>query len=108
MRATHVIHAVGPIYADGKSGEDELLASAYRSSLSLAAEHNLSEIAFPCISTGVFGFPKQAAAHIAINTVVDWLRQNERPETVTFCCFEPSDEMLYSERLDELGLAVQD
>ncbi len=104
LRATHVIHAVGPIYKDGQSGEREALASAYRTSLSLAADHGLREIAFPCISTGVYGYPKEPASRIAIATVVEWLRYNESPDVVTFCCFETNDAEIYGERLEELGL----
>src|SRR5262249_25233259 len=69
LKAKHVIHAVGPVWSGGGKGEDELLASCYRTALSLAAEHRLASIAFPAISTGVYHFPPDRAARIAIGTV---------------------------------------
>ena len=107
LSATHVIHAVGPVFRDGASGEAAKLASAYRNSLALAAENGLSTIAFPSISTGVYGYPKESAARIAIDTVIEWLRHNELPGMVTFCCFDPSDKKRYLERLGELGITSQ-
>ncbi|MEZ6073336.1 MAG: O-acetyl-ADP-ribose deacetylase [Pirellulales bacterium] len=104
LAARHVIHAVGPIYAGGKQGEAETLAGAYRSSLQLAAEHAVRTIAFPCISTGVYGYPQRQACQIAIDTVVAWLGGNALPEVVTFCCFGEPDTALYRQRLIELGV----
>jgi O-acetyl-ADP-ribose deacetylase len=74
----NVIHTVGPVWGGGESGEDVLLASCYRNSLALAAEHGLRTIAFPAISTGIFGFPPDRAAHIAVATVLDGLRDGPR------------------------------
>src|SRR5438067_11869406 len=71
LPARHVIHAVGPVWRGGQSGEDELLASCYRSALALAAAHQLASVAFPAISTGVYGFPADRAARIAVGTVAD-------------------------------------
>ncbi|HPO30285.1 MAG TPA: O-acetyl-ADP-ribose deacetylase [Candidatus Hydrogenedentes bacterium] len=71
LPARHVIHTVGPVYRDGRHGEPELLASCYRESLRLAREHGLRAVAFPAISCGVYGYPHQAAADIAVNTVLD-------------------------------------
>src|ERR671910_1245521 len=76
LPARHVIHAVGPVWRGGNAGEDELLASCYRRSLELAAEHGLKSIAFPSISTGVYGFPKDRAARIAVETVREVLGAN--------------------------------
>ncbi len=103
LAAKFVIHAVGPIFHD--IGTDcETLANAYVSSLSLAAESNAAWVAFPCISTGAFGFPPGSACEIAIDAVIHWMRSNDRPELVTFCCFQPDDHGRYKARLTELGL----
>ena len=103
LSARFVIHAVGPIFHD-ITDDKQTLAGAYESSLSLAAQHDAMSIAFPCISTGAFGFPADAACEIAIDTVVNWLRSNESPHRVTFCCFKPADHARYEERLNQLGL----
>src|SRR4030088_3514339 len=71
LKARHVIHAVGPVWGGGNKGEDELLAGAYRTALSLAAQHRLSSVAFPAISTGVYAFPPARAARIAVGTIAD-------------------------------------
>jgi O-acetyl-ADP-ribose deacetylase (regulator of RNase III) len=99
LPARHVIHTVGPIYSGGRRGEAELLRSCYRESLRLAAEAALSSVAFPCISTGVYGYPKDEACDVAVAAVADWLATHELPETVTFCCFGADDAALYRERL---------
>jgi O-acetyl-ADP-ribose deacetylase (regulator of RNase III) len=104
LRAPHVIHAVGPIYRDGTENEDRLLADAYRNSLRLATECGLDTIAFPCISTGIYGFPKPEACVIAIETVVDWLKAHASPHRVTFCCFDDYDFSLYAAQLKVLGV----
>ena len=103
LSAKFVIHAVGPIFSSLDT-DSPILSRAYRSALSLAAEHRVNSIAFPCISTGVFGFPAGPACEIAINTVSQWLKSNDHPEVVTFCCFEVPDYARYHERLSELGL----
>lgn len=84
--ARHVIHTVGPVWRGGALGEADLLASAYRSSLALARAHGLASIAFPSISTGVYGFPGEAAADIAVATVLAETR-TAPPSRVIFCCF---------------------
>lgn len=86
LKAKHVIHAVGPIWQGGRSGEDELLANCYRRSLELAAAHELTSVAFPAISTGIYGFPPERAATIAVGTVAAFLTHTPGLE-VTFCCF---------------------
>jgi O-acetyl-ADP-ribose deacetylase len=87
LPAHYVIHAVGPVWGGGESGEDRLLAACYRNSLTLAAEHGLASIAFPAISTGIFGFPPDRAAHTAVATVLDGLRDEPSIRRVVFCCF---------------------
>lgn len=87
LKARHVIHAVGPVWHGGKAGEDDLLAGAYLTSLMLARDHGLKSIAFPAISTGIFGFPAERAARIAVGTVATFLAENDQPEQVVFCCF---------------------
>ena len=98
LPSKHVIHTVGPIYHGGY-GEADLLASCYRESLRLASASGLTTIAFPCISTGVFGYPAHAACDIAVATVVEWLAMHPLPEMVTFCCFSEDDAEIYRERL---------
>lgn len=102
LEAMYVIHAVGPVFSDLDT-DSPTLASAYRSSLVLAAKHDVKRIAFPCISTGVYGFPPEPACDIAVRTVVEWLEQNARPERVIFCTFSQQDFELYERRLRDLG-----
>jgi len=87
LPAKFVIHAVGPVWHGGGSGEDDLLASCYRTSLALAAEAGAKTVAFQSISTGVYGFPVERAADIAVRTVADALADKPRIAQVTFCCF---------------------
>jgi O-acetyl-ADP-ribose deacetylase len=96
----HVIHTVGPVYRDGRHGETQLLASCYREPLRLATDAQLQSIAFPSISTGVYGYPKAEACDIAIATVREWLAAHHLPAEVTFCCFSDDDARLYRERLE--------
>lgn len=84
LPARHVIHTVGPVYQDGRHGEAELLASAYRSSLELASAHGLTTIAFPSISTGIYGYPLNKAATIALRTTIDYLRAHADLTLVRF------------------------
>jgi O-acetyl-ADP-ribose deacetylase len=93
--ARFIIHAVGPVWRGGTHGEEGLLASAYRESLRLAAEIGANSIAFPCISTGIYGFPNEAAARIAIATVGGWCAASSSPPNVIFCCFSEPDALLY-------------
>ena len=91
LKARHVIHTVGPIWRGGTAGEPELLARCYRNSLALAGRHRLKSIAFPAISTGVYGYPKEAATQIAVREV----REHARDKDVVFCCFYRSTADLY-------------
>ncbi|TAJ27716.1 MAG: O-acetyl-ADP-ribose deacetylase [Reyranella sp.] len=93
LKARHVIHTVGPVWHGGKQGEPKLLADCYRNSLALAVVHGLQSIAFPAISTGIFGYPKQEAAEIAVHEV----RMIGMIERVTFCCFDKDTADIYRE-----------
>lgn len=97
LAARHVIHTVGPVWQGGKLGEPDLLAQCYRNSLALALTHGLSSIAFPAISTGVYGFPLHEATDIAVQTVCSVLRENSL--AVTFACFDEATLAVYEERL---------
>ena len=99
LPAKHVVHAVGPVWRGGTEGEDDLLASAYRSSLDLAKRHGLASIAFPAISTGVYGYPLKRAAGIAVATVCGWLDTEDGIERIVFCVFGDAAEAAYREAL---------
>ena len=99
LKAKHVIHTVGPVWNGGTNNEEQLLANAYRNSLQLAVENNISTIAFPNISTGIYGFPKRRAAEIAIETVQQFLQANESVREVIFCCFDEENTNLYQQLL---------
>ena len=87
LPAKYVIHAVGPIYRDGRHGEPELLASCYRTSLALAAQHGIASIAFPAISCGIYGYPIPEATRIAVQTTAACLEATPSLNTVIFACF---------------------
>ena len=87
LPAKHVIHTVGPVWSGGKRGEDELLADCYRNSLALAVQHGVKSIAFPAISTGVYRFPLDRAAGIAVREVGRFLADHPEVEKVVFVCF---------------------
>ncbi|MGH8721133.1 MAG: O-acetyl-ADP-ribose deacetylase [Burkholderiales bacterium] len=104
LKARHVIHTVGPVWRGGGAGEAGLLASCYRRALELAAQHGLASIAFPAISTGVYGYPNQEAARIAVSTVA----ASAAPplQQVIFCCFSAEDEQLYAALLKDRAAAA--
>ena len=105
LKTKHVIHAVGPVWSGGGANEEELLASCYRSSLTLAAAHRLQSIAFPAISTGIYRFPVDLAARIAVGTVVSEISADPRSLTrVVFCCFAREAADHYMIAFAELGL----
>jgi O-acetyl-ADP-ribose deacetylase len=105
LKAKHVIHAVGPVWGGGKKGEEDLLASCYRRALVLAAERSASSIAFPAISTGVYRFPPERAARIAVGTVAAEIAHAPRGITrVVFCCFSPDSAEHHTQAFAELGL----
>ena len=95
LHAKYVIHTVGPVWNGGKKNEAGLLASCYKNSLKLGVENKIVSIAFPNISTGVYNYPKKEAAEIAVNTVDEFLRQNDLPEKVYFVCFDEENYRLY-------------
>ena len=106
LKAKHVIHAVGPVWGGGKKGEEDLLASCYRRALVLAAERSASSIAFPAISTGVYRFPPERAARIAVGTVAAEIAHAPRGiARVVFCCFSPDSAEHHTQAFAELGLA---
>ncbi len=99
LAAAHVIHAVGPVWHGGRQGEAELLASCYRNCLALAKEAGLSSIAFPAISTGIYGYPLADATRVAVETVRGWLADDETIERVVFCVFGADAEQAYRDAL---------
>ncbi|MDP9106817.1 MAG: O-acetyl-ADP-ribose deacetylase [Candidatus Eremiobacteraeota bacterium] len=103
LKAKHVIHAVGPVWHGGDSGEPALLANAYRSALVAAEELSTHAVAFPAISTGVYGYPLDAATTIAVETVAAFLRHHATPARVIFCCFSEVAETAYRRALAAVG-----
>ena len=101
LPARHVIHTVGPVWHGGGSGEADLLASCYRSALALAETLAAHSIAFPAISTGIYGFPKPQAAEIAVREIRDHLRKSRQIEEVIFACFDEETLGIYRELLKE-------
>ena len=100
LPARHVIHTVGPIWQGGKASEPATLASCYRRCLMLAAEHGIRSVAFPSISTGVYGYPIEQAVPIAVATVREWMKTNPGVEEVIFCCFSERDLKTYQHELE--------
>jgi O-acetyl-ADP-ribose deacetylase len=106
LPARHIIHAVGPVWSGGGAGEEDLLASCYRTALDLAAAHRLTSLAFPAISTGVYGFPPDRAARTAVGTVAAEVAASRRGiERVVFCCFAQDAADHHAAAFAELGLA---
>jgi O-acetyl-ADP-ribose deacetylase len=99
LPAAHVIHTVGPVWRGGGAGETETLASCYRTCLAIARDRALATIAFPAISTGVYGYPREAAAEVAIATVADHLAVETMPDTVIFVCFDAATQGAYEAAL---------
>ena len=99
LPAQFIIHTVGPVWRGGKNGEPELLASCYRNGLTIAAKQEIKSIAFPSISTGVYGYPIDLAARVAVDTVSEVVRKPSTIEEVIFCCFSPSDLAVYESLL---------
>jgi O-acetyl-ADP-ribose deacetylase (regulator of RNase III) len=104
LPARHVIHTVGPVWYDaGPTEAARLLRSCYTESLRLAEAAGLGSLAFPAISTGVYGYPKDQACEVSVSAVSDWLTAHDLPRTVTFCCFGAGDAELYRRRLGVAG-----
>jgi O-acetyl-ADP-ribose deacetylase len=95
LQVKYIIHTVGPVWRGGTSGEPELLAACYRNSLALAADRKVASLAFPSVSTGIYGYPIESAAQIAVQTVRDSLRHETTLEEVIFCCFSAEDLAVY-------------
>jgi O-acetyl-ADP-ribose deacetylase (regulator of RNase III) len=95
LPAKFVIHAVGPVWRGGADGEDALLASAYKKAIQLAAQSGSASVAFPAISTGIFHFPKERAAKIAVAAVTEALKDQPLPDRVLFCCFDKETAGIY-------------
>lgn len=100
LPAKFVIHTVGPVWRGGQNHENDRLAECYKNSLRIAVEHGCKTIAFPNISTGVYGFPKKEAAIIAVNTVKEFLNQEKRLDRIVFVCFDEENYQLIREQLD--------
>jgi O-acetyl-ADP-ribose deacetylase (regulator of RNase III) len=99
LPAKYVIHTVGPVWYGGKNNEDELLANAYKNSLRLSTEYEIKSIAFPNISTGVYGFPKQRAAEIAVNAVKEFSKLTTLIKEIFFVCFDDENYKIYQSLL---------
>ncbi|MBR1282791.1 O-acetyl-ADP-ribose deacetylase [Bradyrhizobium sp. AUGA SZCCT0177] len=103
LKAQHVIHTVGPVWNGGNLGEDDLLASCYRRSIELCRKHGLASVAFPAISTGIYRFPAERAAGIAVATVVDALATAPEMTSMIFCCFSEDSARLHESALAAFG-----
>ncbi len=102
LKAKHVIHAVGPVWGGGSRSEADLLAGAHRRCLELAVEHDCRSIAFPAISTGVYGYPLDQAARVALQTAIDFLKEQGKPELVRFVLFGAGAYGAFAAALEEL------
>jgi O-acetyl-ADP-ribose deacetylase (regulator of RNase III) len=103
LPARHVIHTVGPVWRGGNRGEPELLAACYRRSLEVAADHGLWSIAFPSISSGIYGYPIELAAPLAVSTVCDFTTRQSSLGEIIFCCYSPGDYAIYQRMLEGLA-----
>ncbi len=101
LSAKYVIHTVGPVYRDGKHGEEKLLANCYKNSLDIAQEKDLKSIAFPAISTGVYGYPKEKAVKVVLPTVLAWLKENSGEMKIIFSLIN-DNYTIYKEYLEKL------
>ncbi len=102
LKARYVIHAVGPVYRDGKGKEKKLLESTYRNSLEIAIEKGIKSISFPSISTGAYGYPIKEASKIALCTIIDFIKANKELDIIRFVLFSESDLKVYEESLGKV------
>ncbi len=102
LPAKHVIHAVGPVWQGGERGEPDLLRACYRNSLRLAVENGLRSIAFPSISTGIYGYPQEAATRVALTETGNFLENDSSIEKVIFACYPPENATVYRKVCEEL------
>ena len=102
LKAKHVIHTVGPIWHGGEHGENQYLFNCYKKSLLLATHHNIESIAFPNISTGIFGYPKELAAETAITAVTQHQKSGRRLKEVIFCCLDKENFELYDRLIKDI------
>ncbi len=103
LPAPYIIHTVGPIWQGGNVGEAELLGNCYQSSLTLALNYKLTTVAFPAIATGIYGYPKETAAKIAITTVVNFLQEHREFHKIYFVVYDATTEEIYQEQLAKLN-----
>jgi O-acetyl-ADP-ribose deacetylase len=108
LPARHVIHAVGPVWHGGSRGEDDALASCYRRAIELCQTHGLASIAYPAISTGVYRFPADRAARIAVRATADALAAAPTVTQIIFCCFSNDSARLHAQALAEVGSRCAD
>jgi O-acetyl-ADP-ribose deacetylase len=108
LPARHVIHAVGPVWNGGSRGEDKALASCYARAIELCRHHGLASVAFPAISTGIYRFPADRAAQIAVSTTVDALKAAPALSRVIFCCFSNDSAALHAQAMAEFGSPCAD
>jgi O-acetyl-ADP-ribose deacetylase len=108
LKAGHVIHTVGPVWNGGSHGEDDLLASCYRRSIALCQHHGLASVAFPAISTGIYRFPADRAAGIAVAATVEALATAPAVTRVIFCCFSNDSARLHAQALAGIGSPCAD
>lgn len=108
LPAGFIIHTVGPVWQGGNNGEPELLANCYRKSIQIAAERKFESLAFPCISTGIYGYPKDKAAEIAVKICSEELQKNSYPTKVIFCCFGKDNYDIYQRILGDTSVVLKD
>jgi O-acetyl-ADP-ribose deacetylase (regulator of RNase III) len=108
LKSGHIIHAVGPVWNGGNLGEDDLLASCYRRSIELCQKHGFASVAFPAISTGVYRFPADRAARIAVSATIDALASAPVVGRVIFCCFSEASARQHEQVLEVLGASCPD
>ncbi|AWM79220.1 O-acetyl-ADP-ribose deacetylase [Gammaproteobacteria bacterium ESL0073] len=106
LLANYIVHTVGPVWQGGYQQEAEQLTSCYENSLQLAIERQCKSIAFPCISTGIYKYPKDKAAEVAVKTVKHFLLNDESLKCVIFCCFSQEDYRIYQKLLTQYGLLI--